>query len=215
MKYTIKDFIEGKVIVANDIRINNISVLYEKVQKYLNKDIIISGIYSIFFRFNKETETIEGFILTQKNQSPLITVKELLDNKEDIIVNNNENNILIDTIRKILPIKDIKVFRTSELNILNKYKRNVTVCVFYNKETNKITAGYSVKLPNDNDNIEITRKIAFGRALLDRSNILPETFCGYNMNKRYIIVSIALQLLKDIESGKIVIKGIRDIKESK
>lgn len=215
MKYTIKDFIEGKVIVANDIRINNISVLYEKVQKYLNKDIIISGIYSIFFRFNKEIGTIEGFILTQKNQLPLITVKELLDNKEDIIVNNNESNILIDTIRKTLPIKDIKVFRTSELNILNKYKRNVTVCVFYNKEINKITAGYSVKLPNDNDNIEITRKIAFGRALSDRSNILSETFCGYNMNKRYIMVSIALQLLKDIESGKIVIKGIRDIKESK
>lgn len=99
-----------------------------------------------------------------------------------------------------------QVFKTRTLEIKGQ-TRDVTVCVVLTKDR-EIRAGYSVRLFSDADNKELAERIAQGRALVDKTNLL-DMFAGKNMDQKYILLAICFQIFRDITNGNIEIKGIR------
>lgn len=102
-------------------------------------------------------------------------------------------------------IKDMKVVKTKNVSIQGQ-ARALTIAVLVVK--GYVRAGYSIKMPADKEVEGLSEKIAEGRALTDRTNLLDMTM-GIGMDKKYILHAIADNLIQEIEEGKIVIKGVK------
>lgn len=91
--------------------------------------------------------------------------------------------------------------------IINGVERDVTISVFL--EDTQLYAGYSVRNPIDeNFDLEKAKLISKGRAFNNRTNLMKGESVG-TLAHRYILKAIAENLLREISSGKIVIKGVR------
>ena len=69
---------------------------------------------------------------------------------------------------------------------LNGKEREVMVSTVIS-HSNVVAVGYSVKHPNDNDNVEISKRVSKGRALEPKTSLmretLPEKFIDKNVLK--------------------------------
>lgn len=111
-----------------------------------------------------------------------------------------DNNINLTT------MKDLKYFQTKTLRV-NNVKRDITIAVYL--KDNELYGGYSVRNPTDiQHDSEKAKLIATGRAMNERTNLLKGESVG-SLNHRYILKAIAENLLREIELGNIIIKGIR------
>lgn len=99
---------------------------------------------------------------------------------------------------------EMKVVKSEDIEVNGK-KRNLTIVVMISEA--EVRAGYSIKVPEDKQNSELGEKIATGRALSDRTNLV-DMVCGIGMNKKYILYSIAEHLIRQVQRGTIQIKGI-------
>lgn len=88
-------------------------------------------------------------------------------------------------------------FKTKEL--LN---RSITVCVVVDGD--KVNTGYAVRRLDDAENVELGKRISFGRANNSKTNLTITD----SLTEKYILSAIANKVLSDIENGTIVIKGI-------
>ena len=103
-------------------------------------------------------------------------------------------------------MKDLKYFQTKTL-IVNGSTRDITVAVYLKDD--KLYGGYAVRNPIDTEfNKDKAKLIATGRAMNERTNLLKDESVG-SLNHRYILKAIAENLLREIEIGNILIKGIR------
>ena len=103
-------------------------------------------------------------------------------------------------------MKNLSITKTQTVQI-NKKKREITITVL--SDLGKVRAGYSVRNPEDKkSNPELAKQISTGRAMSDKTNLVDMDL-GRNMDKKYILYSIAEQLFREIESGKIQIKGVK------
>lgn len=103
-------------------------------------------------------------------------------------------------------MKNLSVTKTQTVQI-GKKKREITITVL--SDLGKVRAGYSVRNPEDKkSNPELAKQISKGRAMSDKTNLVDMDL-GRNMDKKYILYSIAEQLFREIESGKIQIKGVK------
>lgn len=102
--------------------------------------------------------------------------------------------------------KNLSITKTQSVQI-GKKKREITITVL--SDLGKVRAGYSVRNPEDKkSNPELAKQISTGRAMSDKTNLVDMSL-GRNMDKKYILYSIAEQLFREIESGKIQIKGVK------
>ena len=105
-----------------------------------------------------------------------------------------------------LNMKNLSITKTQTVQI-GKKKREITITVL--SDLGKVRAGYSVRNPEDKkSNPELAKQISTGRAMSDKTNLVDMDL-GRNMDKKYILYSIAEQLFREIESGKIQIKGVK------
>ena len=103
-------------------------------------------------------------------------------------------------------MKNLSITKTQTVQIGEK-KREITITVL--SDLGKVRAGYSVRNPEDEkSNPELAKQISKGRAMSDKTNLVDMNL-GRNMDKKYILYSIAEQLFREIESGKIQIKGVK------
>ena len=103
-------------------------------------------------------------------------------------------------------MKNLSITKTQTVQI-GKKKREITITVL--SDLGKVRAGYSVRNPEDKkSNPELAKQISKGRAMSDKTNLVDMDL-GRNMDKKYILYSIAEQLFREIESGKIQIKGVK------
>ena len=103
-------------------------------------------------------------------------------------------------------MKNLSITKTQTVQI-GKKKREITITVL--SDLGKVRAGYSVRNPEDKkSNPELAKQISTGRAMSDKTNLVDMNL-GRNMDKKYILYSIAEQLFREIESGKIQIKGVK------
>lgn len=103
-------------------------------------------------------------------------------------------------------MKDLKYFQTKTLRV-NGIIRDITVAVIL--KADKLYGGYAVRNPSDTEfNQAKAKLIATGRAMNERTNLLKGESVG-SLNHRYILKAIAENLLREIELGNIIIKGIR------
>lgn len=103
-------------------------------------------------------------------------------------------------------MKDLKYFQTKTLRV-NGIIRDITVAVIL--KADKLYGGYAVRNPSDTEfNQAKAKLIATGRAMNERTNLLKGESVG-SLNHRYILKAIAENLLREIEIGHILIKGIR------
>lgn len=144
-----------------------------------------------------------GDLIRAYGMSLQISEKEMIERVE--IIRNGTNAFYVSDVVSLgkPSFGGMKVFKTK--SVLN---RVVTVCV--NVSDNRvITAGYSVAHPDDDFNDDIAKKISLGRADKDKTNILDPMFLGEGMEQKYILYAIADRVFRDIENGKIQIKGIK------
>lgn len=115
---------------------------------------------------------------------------------------------------KAIQMKTTKYFTTKTINV-GSLERDITIAVFCDGVN--LFGGYAVRnpidvLPTNLDelaNFVSKRKtIAEGRAFNPKTNMLKGKTVG-SLNERYILKAIADNLLREIETGKIIIKGIR------
>lgn len=105
-----------------------------------------------------------------------------------------------------ITMKNLSITKTQSVQI-GKKKREITITVL--SDLGKVRAGYSVRNPEDKkSNPELAKQISTGRAMSDKTNLVDMNL-GRNMDKKYILYSIAEQLFREIESGKIQIKGVK------
>lgn len=103
-------------------------------------------------------------------------------------------------------MKDLKYFQTKTLRVNDK-QRDITVAVYLKDE--KLYGGYAVRNPIDKEfDTEKAKLIATGRSMNSRTNLLKDESVG-TLTHRYILKAIAENLLREIEIGNILIKGIR------
>lgn len=115
---------------------------------------------------------------------------------EQFLINNLKQEIM----------KYLKYFQTKTL-IVNGITRDITIAVHL--EGDKLYGGYAVRNPIDTEfNKDKAKLIATGRAMNERTNLLKDESVG-SLNHRYILKAIAENLLREIELGNIIIKGIR------
>lgn len=96
--------------------------------------------------------------------------------------------------------------------------RVITLCLDYDKKyPDYLNIGYSVKIPQDNMNEELSKKIALGRNIKRKTRLSV-----YSYENHYVTISnsfikedkgvlkaIARNCERNIKNGTIVIKGIR------
>lgn len=103
-------------------------------------------------------------------------------------------------------MKDLKYFQTKTLRV-NNVNRDITVAVYL--KNNELYGGYSVRNPTDlQHDSEKAKLIATGRAMNECTNLLKGESVG-SLKHHYILKAIAENLLREIELGNIIIKGIR------
>lgn len=88
-------------------------------------------------------------------------------------------------------------------------QREVTVAVVAIEGVLK--AGYSVRMFEDKKIEGLSEKIALGRAMKEKTNLIDMEL-GRGMDKKYILYSVADSILVQIERGIIPIKGIKPSK---
>lgn len=101
--------------------------------------------------------------------------------------------------------KPMKISKTETISIKGR-KRVTTIVVLINGT--QVRAGYSIKAPSDKEDNDLADKIATGRANSDRTNLVTMEV-GKGMNKKYILYAVAEDILRQLERGRIEIKGIK------
>lgn len=120
----------------------------------------------------------------------------------DITTDDWINNIKKNT------MKNTEVYKTFEFK-----NRLITLCCL--NENNTIKLGYSIKLPEDNYNELLGKKIAKGRALSKKNNLLDYfatiSISDYKDEKKVkgILYTILLGIEQRIKTDKIEFKGIK------
>ena len=103
----------------------------------------------------------------------------------------------------------MKVVKTQSVKI-DGIERDVTVAVVVTD--GQVRTGYSVRMPEDEQDEKLAETIAVGRAMKDKTNLTPDMVMGIGMDKKYILYAIADHHLKVISDGNVV-KGIKDTKK--
>lgn len=101
--------------------------------------------------------------------------------------------------------KEMEVFKERTIEVNGKL-RQVIVSVLI--AGGKVHAGYSITHIDDKFNYEIGKKIAKGRALSERTNLVDMEI-GRGMDKKFILYSIADHVFRNLENGVIKIKGVK------
>lgn len=131
----------------------------------------------------------------KKERYKIISAEQFL--KDNINLTKQETKVTM---------KDLKYFQTSILRV-NGNKRDITVAVYLRNGC--LYGGYAVRNPIDKEfDTDKAKLIATGRAMNERTNILKGESVG-SLAHRYILKAIAENLLREIEIGNILIKGIR------
>ena len=89
---------------------------------------------------------------------------------------------------------------------LNGKERTVTIATIVS-HSNIVAVGYSVKHPNDKENVEISKKITKGRALEPKTSLMRETLPENFIDKR-VLNGVAEMVLSKISKGEIKLKGV-------
>lgn len=124
----------------------------------------------------------------------------IINNKQTVETTNN--NI------------QMKYFKTKEMSVVKKsdnetttVPRSITVCVTV--DGSNVNTGYAVRRMDDEPNVELAKRISFGRANNTKTNLTKGMLITPQLTEKYILAAIANKVLADIENGTIVIKGIR------
>ena len=115
------------------------------------------------------------------------------------IEEKNINNIKSDIMREN--------YKTEVITI-NNSEREVTTAVLVD-ENGMLYGGYSIRNPEDKSNIELSKQIAKGRALSERTNLLETEYLSYGLATKVILRSINIELLHRIGRGDVIIKGVK------
>lgn len=102
-------------------------------------------------------------------------------------------------------VKMVKVVKNQNVKI-NGVERVLTISVVL--VGNKLKGGYAVMLPTDKPNAELAEKIAFGRAMNPKTNLL-DMEVGKGMDRKFIFHAVAEDLVRQIERGVVTIKGVK------
>lgn len=103
----------------------------------------------------------------------------------------------------------MSVTKTKTL-VVNDVTREITITVLTTADNPyEVRAGYSVKVPEDMDDPNLSKAISIGRALNDRTNLTNMSLGEGMQNKKYILFAIMDQIFREIQSGVIKIKGIK------
>lgn len=155
--------------------------------------------------FQLEDEEMLG-IENEKGEQFAISIKGV--EKVGETVNSNLSEQFI-SYKLALDIKNtlynMKVNKTRTVEIKGK-QRDLTVAVIL--QDNIVYAGYSVRMPEDKKIEGLSEKIAEGRALKAKTNLVDMQM-GKGMDKKYILYAIANQLITEIVEGKTEIKGVK------
>ena len=144
----------------------------------------------------EESKTIEACFMDGDFYVPEITIEQFRQ-----LINTQNQTIMEKPV-----VKQISVTKTETVQI-GKKKREITITVLI--QDGKVRAGYSVRNPEDKkSNPELAKQISIGRALSDKTNLV-DMIVGIGMDKKYILYAIAEQILRQIGSGTIQIKGIK------
>lgn len=100
---------------------------------------------------------------------------------------------------------EVKVIQIQNVKI-NGVERNLTVCVVYDGKI--LRGGYSIKLPTDTENKKLAEKIAYGRAMNPKTNLIYMEV-GKGMDRKFIFHAVAEDLVRQIERGVVTIKGVK------
>ena len=105
-----------------------------------------------------------------------------------------------------------KLFKTQDLLINNKL-RTVTIALVIDN-TGHIRAGYSVLNEGDEFDKDLGKTISLGRAMNDKTNLFKDKHYGISTDLesdfgRLFLKHLSDVVLRDIESGKYQIKGIK------
>ena len=203
------DINEIGIIIKNESRENLI-----KLYNYLSKhsELYRNTIESFLFSYQDIRGNyilkfkVDIWILHHPFNLKLLSIEEFL--KLDPYNTTKNVNIPMEqsTPKEDKEVKQLTIFKKYELPTV---KRTVTICITIDQTI--VKAGYAVLAPDDKYNEELAQKISFGRAVNDRTNMV-EMKCGFGMDKKYIVYAIADNLAKQIDNGKIVIKGIKEDK---
>lgn len=154
--------------------------------------------------------------ITDGDVGEVITIQPHLDFADTILVGvkgletdfciNIEGLEVIEESR--LDLKTIKNMKITEKRVLevNGVVREITLTIL--NEGLKLRAGYSVRMPNDEPIEGLSEKIAEGRALSDKTNLVDMEL-GKGMVKKYILRAVLESLFKQVERGVIQIKGVK------
>jgi hypothetical protein len=96
-------------------------------------------------------------------------------------------------------------------------ERLITLCLIWESELSgtSLFIGYAVKIPEDKELLNLSEKIALGRALKHKTRLGRKWgYCEVNYNDdlcedKGFLKAIARNCENNIKKGKIVIKGIR------
>ena len=180
------------------------------------KDFYNTGIIGVQILSNGISGIPVGSTTAEKFGYATITSDEFLKlNQKETINDKVETKDMKEQTELAQPVEKLqKAYRTRVISV-NGVERNATVAVVRNTVTGVISAGYAIVHPDDipkvKDNKELSRNIAVARALKDKTNLCKDDNLVITGDvERYILLSIADDVLKRIEKGKILIKGIRE-----
>jgi len=144
-----------------------------------------------FYGVNEQGK-FDVVIEKEARKGTIITLEELQK------INKKQKTEKMENLKKALVTKEL---------VVNGVNRTITVIVV--SDGKNIRTGYAVRLPRDEENADMAYKIALGRALKEKTNLTPDMTLGNGMDKKYILYAIAEEIIRNIDRGLVVIKGIK------
>ena len=181
------------------MRKNNFKILCKK--EYLNHPIWNSFIQEL----NKHGGSLEGNVIG--GWYGLINGEVSIN--EDFYEEEGANVCEVTSLNGLKKLLNLKVkhesYFTKVIN-LNGKEREVMVATVIS-HSNVVAVGYSVKHPNDNDNVEISKRVSKGRALEPKTSLMRETLPEKFIDKN-VLKGIAEMVWSKISKGEIKLKGV-------
>lgn len=190
------------------------------IQIKVNTLLDIPKIQKALFKMGYDWESYKGqvrlverakwFVTTEKGGILWASEEHRYEDRENYVLKGDKlvslSSCIHYTTTSLKPIITMKANKTEKLKVNGK-NRDITVAGVIT-EDGELRVGYSVRLPSDKKYEELALKIATGRAMSDKTNLVDMTV-GIGMDKKYIIYAVLEHVLRQIGRGTIAIKGIK------
>lgn len=146
----------------------------------------------------------EGVIFgTYKNGEELLFA--LRDKNGAEILISSKGIEFIEEKESNLNITDMEIYKERTIEINGKLRQVIISVVAVGQ---KLHAGYAITHIDDKFDEKIGKLVAKGRALNERTNLVDMEL-GKGMDKKFVLYSVADHIFKQLENGKIIIKGVK------